>query len=330
MAGRALAFSDRAIIETIRERFVPAAGDDWYRRRQQDPVGRFYRKVALQRGGWDGDSTRQGLYCLTASGKLLAYRNTSSPEHVKRLLDDALERWRALDESERRPRELDPGEAAATDSEDRRYARPVPDGALVIRVHARELDRKPDGTFCKAPPRDRFQNLGSLDHLWIRDEEWRRLAPPAGAEVGTTYALDPEIAHRIARFHLVDNTRGEPPFWARHEVRRLELALEVVSLEHDVVRLTLGGDAHLGTRRGDRGYTPRLAGTLEYDRSSKRFTRFDVVAVGDHWGRGRYTPHERPGKAPLGIAFVLADGSTAADRVPPQAARDIDLYFAAR
>ncbi len=326
MAGRALVFSNAEIIRIVTENFVPVAGDDWYRRRQQDEVGRFFRKVALERGRWDGDSTRQGLYCFTAEGKLLSFRNTTSVAHVKRFLEKGLAAWRALDPAERRPRELASGRAA----EDSRFARSVPDGALVVRVHARELDREPDGTVCKAARRRGYRNLGSVDHLWVRSDEWTRLVPAKEVEVGATYAVDGEVAHRIARFHLVDNTRGEPPFWRKDEVRRVAMTLTVRGVDGDRVRLELAGDAHLETRKGDRGFVARLRGALEYDRAKNKWTRFDAVAIGEHWGRGRHTRNARPGKSPLGIAFVLADGSTAADRVPPQAARDLGAYFRAR
>ncbi|MDH3583862.1 MAG: hypothetical protein OER86_06570, partial [Phycisphaerae bacterium] len=75
------------------------------------------------------------------------------------------------------------------------------------------------------------------------------------------------------------------------------------------------------------GYDARLQGRIEYDRSRKRFTRFDAVALGEHWGAGRYTGKARPGRQPLGIAFELLEGKSPADRVPPQAIREIGAYY---
>lgn len=37
--------------------------------------------------------------------------------------------------------------------------------------------------------------------------------------------------------------------------------------------------------------------------------------------------HARPGKTPLGIAFTLDDAAHEANRVPPQAARDLEEYW---
>src|SRR6478672_1245892 len=60
------------------EDFVPVTADDWYQRRRQDAEGEFFRKVADQgpRKG-EGGSTRQGIYCLTAAGQLLNYKNAA-------------------------------------------------------------------------------------------------------------------------------------------------------------------------------------------------------------------------------------------------------------
>jgi len=327
VAGRALVFSDPEIIRIVSERFVPVTGDDWYSRRRQDEAGEFFRRVASQRGDdWDGDSTRQGLYCFTSDGTLLAYRNNNDPRHVKDLLRRALERWQELDPSIRERREFteDLGRL------DPRYARQVPEGTVVVRVHARELERKDDGSMCKAEGRGVFQNLGSLDHLWIREDEVKRLLPPQGLKDGEPYPLDETIARRIVRFHLVDNTRGEPPMWSRDEIRKAEIRLSVAGRAEGKVELRLEGGVELRTGSDSRGYEARLEGTIAYDAEKESMTRFEVVALGEHWGRGHHTPRARPGRSLLGIAFTLADGTDAADEVPPQAARDLDGYFRAR
>jgi hypothetical protein len=56
----------------------------------------------------------------------------------------------------------------------------------------------------------------------------------------------------------------------------------------------------------------------------------EVVAVGDHWGRSTYTPGDRPGRRPLGVAVELVKGDRPDERVPPQAGREIAAYYAAR
>src|SRR5262249_189409 len=51
----------------------------------------------------------------------------------------------------------------------------------------------------------------------------------------------------------------------------------------------------------------------------KAIDRFDIVAVGDHWGQGPHTRRPRPGRQPLGGVFELASGKARADLGPPQA-----------
>jgi hypothetical protein len=70
------------------------------------------------------------------------------------------------------------------------------------------------------------------------------------------------------------------------------------------------------------GYETPLYGRLEYDRLKKAFTRFDIVAPGDVWGRwgdanGKSMYVERPGRNPFGFAFELATGEVPTDRIPP-------------
>jgi hypothetical protein len=140
-----------------------------------------------------------------------------------------------------------------------------------------------------------------------------------------------KVAERILRFHLLDNTRGEPNMWRRDEVREHQLVLIVDEVTPAAVRLRLEGSALLASgpnvERAARGFDVRLLGHLRYDRTKQLLDEWDVVAVGDHWGEGTYTRRARAGRKPLGIVFELADGKSAADRVPPQGAREFHTYF---
>ena len=79
--------------------------------------------------------------------------------------------------------------------------------------------------------------------------------------------------------------------------------------------------------KADRGYEASLLGYVRYDATRKTIDRFDLVAVGDHWGEGAHTRGARPGRKPLGIAFELTRGDSPADRIAPQAAREIGDYL---
>src|SRR5262249_12678880 len=117
----------------------------------------------------------------------------------------------------------------------------------------------------------------------------------------------------------------------REDVRSRKLTLTVEEVTPATIRLRLDGSALLATdadaAKADRGFDVRLLGHVQYDRAKKTIDRFDVVAVGDHWGQGTYTGGARPARQPLGIASDRAGRKSAADLVPPQAAREIDAYF---
>lgn len=307
MAGRALVFSDPAIVKDVTEGFVAVVGDDWYQRRRTDEEGVFFKKVSDQgsRGG-DHDETRQGIYLLTAGGTLLSYHNPKSARTVGEMIRRALEKFRALPAAEREPGAMKVPELEP----DPDYHRAPPEGGLILRVHARALDLDH-----AAPARD---------HLWLTREEWRSLVP-ADPTVGKSVEVPRPIVMRLARFHLVDNTRGEPSPWERQEVREARLTLTVREATEAKLTLALEGRARL--LAGDRGYEPELRGTLLYDRAAGAFERVDLTAVGDHWGEGHWTPGARPGRAPLGVALELVTGRGPTDVIAPQASRWLRGYF---
>src|SRR5688572_8479416 len=93
------------MIRMATENFIPVTGDDWYQRRREDAEGEFFRKVANQgpRKG-EGGTTRQGIYCLTADGKLLAYKNAGQdPAAMRDVLRSALKAYWRLPEAQRKP-----------------------------------------------------------------------------------------------------------------------------------------------------------------------------------------------------------------------------------
>jgi hypothetical protein len=308
--------------------YVSVAGDDWYQRRRDDPEGQFFRKVADQgpRKG-EGGSTRQGIYCLTADGQLLTYKNAGQlPEVMRDTLRQGLREWKRLPEERRKPGAVQVGDPGARDP---RFARCPPPGGLVVTVFTRILDHRPAG-FCRGTCPTSGGEAAARDHLWLTGSEWKALMP-AHPSPGQRQPLPAAVAERILRFHLIDNTRGEPPMWGRAEIRAQELTLTVEEVTPTAVRMRLDGTALLATHadvaKANRGFDVRLLGYIGYDRAKEAIDRFDVVAVGDHWGEGTYTRQSRPGRMPLGVAFELASGKSAGDLVPPQAAREIDTYF---
>lgn len=321
-----LAFADPAIIKMASTDFVPVAADDWYQRRRKDAEGDFFRGVADALGKTGkGGGTRQGIYLFAADGTPLAYKNHQDPGVMREVLRGGLRDFARLPEAKRKP-----GAVVVPDrgKVDPNYSRTPPAGGLVVKTYTRILDRKADG-YIGGSCAFAGGAKAARDHLWVTADEVRRLAP-AKAEVGFTYDVPAKVAERVARFHLVDNTRGEPPEWAREEVRSVRLRLRVTAVTPAAVSLTLDGEAVLATAadvsKADRGYEVRLAGDLRYVPAKGAFDRFDVTAVGWHWGEGPFTAGARPGRSLLGVAFELA-GDAAADRAPPQGIRYEKGYY---
>ena len=280
-------FADPEIVELLKTRFVPVAIDQAYQRRQQDAEGEFYRRLAGQGPRNDFKKTTQGLYIGTAGGRLLAFNNNRGPDRIRRLMRKALDDYRP-----EQVNDLDAGEP------DPRYSPTPPEGGLIVRVNASVLGgyEKTDDRWQKM-----FQSALSRDNFWITGDEHRELV--AGR-------VPRSLARRLARFHLIDNTRGEPPMWRDDAVKDLTLALSGGKLS---------GRVHLETPSGDRGYECQLVGIVAVEKD--RVTRFDVVAKGQFWGQGRYTRGAPEGKFTLAVALRLADGSDVADRIPPQGSR---------
>ena len=287
MLDRESTFKDPEIVRLLKSRFIPVAIDQAYQRRQKDTEGDFYRKIAGQGPRNNFKGTTQGLYLATASGKLLGFNNNRGGDRIRSMMKKALDGFEA------------PAAAVIKRSKvDARYNPKPPEGGLVVRVQTKVL-----GGYEKTEDRWRkiFQNALSRDNLWVTKEEQDALA--AGR-------VPPALQKRIARYHLVDNTRGEPPMWKADEIRSIEFSLKGGRLS---------GSVHLETASGERGYKASLLGQVET--KNGRITRFDLVARGEYWGEGTYTRGAPKGRFPLAASFTLADGSDIADGVPPQGSR---------
>ena len=302
MLDRASTFADPEIVSSLKNAFVPVAIDQAYQRRQNDSEGEFYRRIVQQSPRKDfGDGTTQGLYAVAPDGTLLGFSNHRSPERIQEMMKTAIENFQPID--------AEPVRAARIDA---RFHPELPAGGLVIRVRAKVLGGydETDDLWQKI-----YQSAVSRDNLWLTEVEHRELIQ------GT---IPDRVSSRIARYHLVDNTRGEPPMWRADEIRSMRLDIEPAP--RDSHSRTIVGDFHLETRDGSRGFTGAIRGILEHD--GKHVTRCDFVAKGDFHGEGQYTGNAPEGKFPFVVSFELADRSDIADQIPPEASRGwIDGYW---
>lgn len=336
MADREFVFGRADVQKLLRENFVVVAADDWYQRRQNDAAGRFFRSVADQgpRKG-AGGATRQGRYTFSASGKLLGFNNNRDPQRIIAMLQDSLRKFRALPPTERTPGAVQVPPLPFS-ARDQRYTRALPNDIIPVKVHARVLRQDGQGGYaaCGVPGTNtetyRHSGFGvATDHLWLKKAELGQLSKLAREKPGQK--VSDILAMRIARFHLVDNTRGEPPHWRRDEVRKLECRTSPMTTASGAPyrnAFRIAGKFHLETKDGKRGYQGEIDG---YMRTHVNTGEFDLhlVALGDHWGEGPYTRGARSGKNPLAIVFTAADRSIIQNQIPPQAARWEQGYFEA-
>ena len=287
MLDRESTFADPAIVKLLQTRFIPVAIDQAYQRRQQDNEGKFYQKIANQGPRKVGRGTTQGLYTADASGQMLAFTNNRGATRVLGMMKGALKKYRPVKVT-----------AIAKGTPDARYNPKPPKGGLVVRVTSKVLAgyEEPETEYRRI-----FQQSLGRDNLWISAGEHAALAKGQLPQI---------LLKRIARFHLIDNTRGEPPMWRENEIKKLEGTLRTGQLR---------GTVHLRTAKGDRGYEAELLGHIET--KAGKVTRLDVVAKGEFWGEGTYTRNAPKGRFPLAIALTLADGKDAADTIPPQGSR---------
>ncbi len=282
------------------------AVDGWYQQRSKEPNARFFMSICTQLPGIDPDGSIQGQYIIAPSGKLVHGWNGRDAGTLRRELAAALAKQRGGRVDLAAP-------VPALEGTDPQYARAVPAGASVVDVFARVTQ----GKYSREP--DKYQKLQRVavgrDRLWILADEKNALAS------GT---VTKALAKRIARFHLIDNTRGEPPIWSASEVKHVTLSAQA----DGAGAFWLQGKAHLETADRKRGFVAALRGRAEFD--GDELVRFDLAARGAHWGHGPFTRGAPDGRFEVSIATRLADQKSASSRVPPQGARALQDYLRPR
>jgi hypothetical protein len=327
---RSVTFWNDEMISLIKENFVAASVPTWLCR-TDSPEGEFLRRANIHKQ-WVTSSGY--MNCISAGGSMLG----------KRPSVEILEKFHNLPVADRQPAA---SQVPVLKAEQVVIPSP-PKGGLVLRVHARFLAREEDGQLRHATPMD-FPLMAdkpdvqqswdkflqpNTEYMWLTRDEWRELVPTNPVH-GRRREVDPAIAERMARFHLTPQraTTSEGGIKSRQSVKEARLALVVKEISARHIRMELEGFIHWGsdydsskatTPNGPlaQGYETPVHGQLEYDREKGGFTRFDLVAPGDVWGRwgdanGKSMYVERPGRNPFGFALELATGDSPSDRIPP-------------
>ena len=326
--SRGLTYWDDATIKLIREKFVAVSVPTWVCR-DAGAEGEFLRRAGIDKH-WVTSSGY--MNCISAGGTFLGRRPS------QQILDDFV----ALPEIERKPLSVDkltPGRSATPSP---------PDGGLVLRVHARFLTRDRGGVLRHARASDfplmvidpriaqRWQLFlePNTEYMWITREEERTLLP-ANPAAGQRVEIDAAIPMRMARFHLNPKraTTSEGGIVSTRAVKLAQLAAEIGAVTEKTITARLVGRVHWGSGYDEEkattpngplgfGYEAGLSGRIEFDRERGEFSRFDLVANGDVWGRWgdanrNSLPVERPGRQAFGFVFELATGDSPTDRIPP-------------
>jgi hypothetical protein len=311
-------------VKELTARFIPAADEVGHLQSGTDAECRLFQKIAEQghfAGRTQPSFTRQGTYATTADGTLLASWNKTDPRIVAGKLREALENWDRLKAQGRKFSGEDSLNLAQLTRADRFF----PEDGLVLKVNTRDLPRDP-------PQEGRFAQAWNQDFAWFTKEEAGQFLP-GEIEPGRTREVPRALVERLARFHFLDNVRGQtPPFPAR-AIEDATLTSRVTAVDGDVVSLRLEGRTK-AVQKGDwsirgfedmnrpsgqeRGLEMKLLGSARFDRKQGRFVAFEVVAVGIRWGGTQYNRRDNDlAPAPFGAVLSLA-GASRADRVAPE------------
>jgi len=282
----------------VLEKFVPVSIEIAYSGRRPDVEGKFIRE-RLKRPSWNG------WIAATPNGVIL-----NEEPYLDLVILRGLEKWAALPEADRKP---------GLQLEDLGSADPAldlvpPAGGLVLQVFIRSLERNATGTLV-APMKIDLNNAGAApidaqaqrDHLWMTAEEAASIVP-ADPSKGSRSPVPCFLADRICRFSLKDSATCIPGTSAS-KYGGYTGALTSIVEESAPNRLRLRLE---GTAAGN-GPEFQFWGIVEVDPAKNAFIRFDMTAFSE---KG-HTDKKSGVQSPLGIAFELASGDRAMDRVPP-------------
>ncbi len=269
--------------------------------------------------------TRQGIYVCSPGGKLLSSINSLDPDKVLESIQGGLEKWRSLPPKER---------TLASDNEikpNHRWEDNYPVGGLVLTSVNTDLPSDP-------PRTEERTGLWNLDHVWFSKTEARQWLT-ADPRDGETYPLPEELTNRLFRFHLVDNVRGQTLPFAPQEIKDAKITIQIEERRGSIVKMSIAGAARavaygewlLGKNDWtpknplDHGMTSKMLGTATYDLDSGSFTKFEVVAIAERFGRTENNSRRNaPDSSHVGFLFTLS-GSGPSERIAPAF---VDIYDA--
>ena len=281
------------------KRFVCAADEVWRLQRGSEADCVYFQQTVNNGERITDRGSRQGMWILAPGGVVLASINSRDVDKVLKTLDEGFAAWNALD-----PERMRIPESANLDPE-HRWEDSLPEDGLVLERIARELH--PRGLASKPHPR------------WNRDYVWFDRNELAAFAQNADVLFLPVFAERLARFHLVDNPRGQTIPFAKEELVDAKLSARVVARSGTQVRFVLEGhtraDSDGSWKLGQNSWKPKremphgiecdLLGEATFDLATRRFEAFELVAIAQRWGRTLMNGRTRQSDPGL-VAFHLS------------------------
>lgn len=297
--------------------FVCAADEVWRLQRGSEADSVFFQRAVTGGERITDRGSRQGTWIFSPGGDVLARTNTRNADAVLASFEKALAAWRELPDERRRL----PADAGLEPEHRWELSRPA-DGLILERI-GREVD--------DAGLEGEQGGRWNRDFAWFSREEVRALEPGARWD---------DLARRLARFHLVDNVRGQTLPFADVEIAVAELATRVANRDGRRVSIELEGRTRAVAEGpwllGESLWTPKrehprtiecaLRGRATYDLESRSFEHFELVAVGRR--QGRTTMNGRGREDPEQASLVAFHLRLAPDPEATVAPTFIELYDA--
>jgi len=261
---------------------------------------------------------------MTSTGRLLSGAVKYGDKNgLGPALKEVLADYAKLPEAERRAKSVD-GEVKPVP--------PPPPGGLVLTVYDRPLGRSDDGQYRLPEGKDlggfrTHAPHGQRGSLWLTEEECRSLIPQE-PQKGQSFKVPAKLARRICLYGMWPQTLWVvEQTWQPNSVREVELNLTVEEVTAQKVSLRIDGSVLLsGTgplklyptgkvlKTVENRYDARMHGVLEYDRSGKKITRWDMASLGDYagcWFAGEAGWKEATRETPIPFGFAFEIDSTA-------------------
>jgi len=142
---------------------------------------------------------------------------------------------------------------------------------------------------------------------------------PDDPSKGQLVPMPEAVAERLARFHMIDSVRGQTNPFDEDQIEIKDVGLKVMKVSDDSIKFVVYGrssadrppskktNPYTGFRiTKSSGNDLVWSGAVVFDRKQKRFTRFDLLAVGERWGGSLYNFRDTDlNRAPIGFAFQI-------------------------